>query len=178
MGDRTHAGVACGASGWIPMAMSWENGGRRWRWRPGDSGVETSFRALQGLRLVKAEPGIQSKIPEGEGSPPSLASLVFALAVPNARPALPALPLNSLQTLLFSYFLTTHREPISKILSQPPQVPQIQIGGPRLTSPPSPAWSEPSPPVTTSPAPCSILHATSRVSLLMYKSHHVTHQTL
>lgn len=112
-------------------------------------GAEISFRAFQGLRLVKAEPGVQSKIPAGNGSA-HLAPrtytllhglLVFALAVHKARPPYAGLLLTA-QTFLFLIFHHPQREAISKSCLNHCRGSQSQIRGPPLTSPPSPVWSE------------------------------------
>lgn len=122
-------------------------------------GAEISFRAFQGLRLVKAEPGIQSKIPAGNGSaylalrtlhPFSLASLAFALAVPKAQPTLTGL-LTPDPSLLLIFSPSTEKQsanPVSTTAGVPKPNQRTTV-----TSPPSPVWSEPSSPITASPVP-------------------------
>jgi len=123
-------------------------------------GAEISFRAFQGLQLVKAEPGIQSKIPAGNGSahlalrtlhPFSLASLAFALAVPKAQPTLTGL-LTPDPSLLLIFSPSTEKQSANPV-STTAGVPKPNQRTTVTTTPPSPVWSEPSSPITASPVP-------------------------
>ena len=136
-------------------------------------GAEISFRAFQGLQLVKAEPGIQSKIPAGNGSahlalrtlhPFSLASLAFALAVPKAQPTLTGL-LTPDPSLLLIFSPSTEKQS-ANLVSTTAGV-QSQIRGPP-SRPPHHHLSGLSHHHPSLPHQCPLLHppSRSRVGLL------------